>query len=252
MLENIKKKINNALKESIHITENISTQFSRVNSPTLDTSSDHELGIPPEINIAAGSELLQKYEDAWRNTYEANKANVEVAKNITETIDRLQQRMQARQVNMNDLMTCLAGLPAIEENLKASLDKFNEIESLGIELEEKIADLSDVTKMLDEQEQIMKNNLEAKRMEMVELEAEQLKKAEEQKLKIQHEEDKLKRLQQERQAAFDDAFQSDMQVYKQTGAVTKIELKGARVMTLEEIDLDNDGTMNDLEDFLND
>ena len=57
-------------------------------------------------------------------------------------------------------------------------------------------------------------------MSVVELETEQAKKAEEHKLKIQHEEEKLKRLQQERQAAFDDAFQSYMQVYKQTGAVT--------------------------------
>ncbi|XP_055911742.1 dysbindin protein homolog [Eupeodes corollae] len=251
MLENIKKKLNNAFKEGIHMTENISTQFSRVTSPTLDSNNDPELGIPPEINIAAGAELLQKYEDAWINTYEANKANVEVAKNITETIDRLQQRMQTRQVNINDMMTCLAGLPTIEANLKASLEKFNQIEALGFAVEEKIADLLNVTQMLDRQELIIQMNLEAKCKEMIELEAQQQKEATEQRLKIQKEEEKLKQLQQERQAVFDDAFQSDMQAFKQTGGVAKIELKGPRVMTLEEIDLDNDDT-NDLEDFLND
>lgn len=290
MFGNLKKKLSNAIQEGIVISEslhqqyrqrvssNSSSQTSAATTPTtpLDSSprlglnesftssrsSSHSLsgqladGLPTHLNVAAGCNLLSKYEDDWQQIHASNEENAGRAAAVATQITKVQQRASGQHATINELNSCLAGLPALIVKLKASAQTLEELEEMGGQLEVELEKLEDLCEECELQEFVLEQQFQLskhKQKKLNELEQYRQKVAAEHQQKIRAHEQQLRQLQKERQAVFDDAFRSDLEEYKQRGQLTKIPTKINKQTSLEEVVLEQNDveTKDALEQFLN-
>uniref|UniRef100_A0A1A9VMZ3 Dysbindin n=1 Tax=Glossina austeni TaxID=7395 RepID=A0A1A9VMZ3_GLOAU len=244
MFSNLKRKLNYAMQEGLTVTENLQQQYrqrvSNSKNPTNSSnsslvSSTSELGIPSNINASAGCKILSKYENDWQMLHQNNEENSKKAAELAEQIETIDQKMSNHQIIITDLLTSLAGLPKLTEKLKSCQHTLVEVQELHTLVERDFEKLEDLCEECDFQEfQWQKHKL-----------------ALEQEQRIHNHEVKLQQIQKERQAVFEDAFQYDLLEYKRTGQVPKIDKDLNSTVTLEEIVLDDNGTKDALEEFLN-
>uniref|UniRef100_A0A1B0A2I7 Dysbindin n=1 Tax=Glossina pallidipes TaxID=7398 RepID=A0A1B0A2I7_GLOPL len=239
MFGNLKRKLNYAMQEGLTVTENLQQQYrqrvSNLKNPTNSSnsslvSSTSELGVPSNINASAGCQILSKYENDWQMLHQNNEENSKKAAELAEQIETIEQKMSNHQIIITDLLTSLAGLPKLTEKLKSCQHTLVEVQELHTLIERDFEKLEDLCEECDFQEQ---------------------KLALEQEERIHNHEVKLQQMQKERQAVFEDAFQYDLLEYKRTGQVPKIDKDLNSAVTLEEIVLDDNGTKDALEEFLN-
>ncbi|EDW70367.1 dysbindin protein homolog [Drosophila virilis] len=283
MLGSLRKKLSNAIQEGIVISESIqeqyrqrvsnsgSSQTSAATTPSspLDLnesffssrSSAHSLsgqladGVPTQLNVAAGCNLLAKYEDDWQQIHAANEANAGHAASVATQITGVLQRASEQRTTINELNICLAGLPALVAKLQHSAETLGSLEELGRQLELELEKLENLCEECELQEFVLEQQFQLskhKQKKLDELEQYRQKIAAQHHQKMQSHEQQLRQLQKERQAVFDDAFRGDLEEYKQRGQLPKIQTK-ANKLTLEEVVLEqNDVESTDaLEQFLN-
>ncbi|XP_062131262.1 dysbindin protein homolog [Drosophila sulfurigaster albostrigata] len=289
MFGNLKKKLSNAIQEGIVISEslqqhyrqrvsssnnnNSSSQTSAATTPTTplgasrlglndsftsSRSSSHSLadGVPTHLNVAAGCNLLSKYEDDWQKIHSTNEENAQQAAAIATQITGIQQRASGQHATITELNNCLAGLPALVVKLQASAKTLQSLEEMGAQLEVELEKLEDLCEECEMQEFVLEQQFQLskhKQRKLNELEQYRQKIAAEHQQKIRAHELQLRQLQKERQAVFDDAFRSDLEEYKQRGQLTKIPSKISKQTSLDEVVLEqNDEEAKDaLEQFLN-
>ncbi|XP_036318561.1 dysbindin protein homolog [Rhagoletis pomonella] len=277
MFGNLRKKLNNAIQDGFIITENLQQQYrqrqasstgSSATTPTLDDSipsnrSSHSFGqvslndviLPADLNMAAGCNLLAKYEDDWRILHVANEENASKASQVAEQIEQIGQRTSALHVDMTDLITCLSGIPALVEKLSESAKTLQKVDALSASVEMELERLQDLCEECDLQEYMLNKQCELsqfKQMKMIELESYRRRVAAEHQDKIRQHEQQLRRIQRERQAVFDDAFRGDLAEFKTKGTITKIQTETLpQSVALEEVVLEDPTTKDALEDFLN-
>ncbi|KAM8707751.1 hypothetical protein ACLKA7_014825 [Drosophila subpalustris] len=282
MFGNLKKKLNNAIQEGIVISESLQQQYrqrvrsnsgSQTSAATTPTttlnesftssrSSSHSLsgqladGLPTHLNVAAGCNLLSKYEDDWQQIHASNEENAERAAAVATQISNVQQRASGQHATINELNSCLAGLPALIVKLRASAETLESLQQMGAQLDLELEKLEDLCEECELQEFILEQQFQLskhKQKKLNELEQYRQKVAAEHQQKIRAHEQQLRQLQKERQAVFDDAFRNDLEEYKQRGQLTKIPTKTNRQTSLDEVVLEqNDVEAKDaLEKFLN-
>ncbi|EDV98010.1 dysbindin protein homolog [Drosophila grimshawi] len=294
MLGSLKKKLSNAIQEGMVISESLqqqyrqrvsssrrgsSSQTSNATTPTTpigtqdasrlglnenfssSRSSSHFLGgqladgVPTQLNVAAGCNLLSKYEDDWQQIHAANKANAEHASSVAEQITAVLQRAGDQRGTINEVNACLAGLPALVTKLKESVETVRSLEQMGSQLELELEKLENLCEECELQEFVLEQQFQLsrhKQKKLDELEQYRQQIAEQHQQMIRVHEQQLRQLQKERQAVFDDAFRGDLEEYKQRGQLTKILTK-TNNLALEEVVLEqNDSEAKDaLEQFLN-
>ncbi|KAH8274533.1 hypothetical protein KR044_006577 [Drosophila immigrans] len=278
MFGNLKKKLSNAIQEGIVISESLqhhyrqrvsnshsnnnSSQASAATTPTSlnesFSSSRSSLvdGLPTQLNVAAGCNLLAKYEDDWQQIHAANEQNAGQAAEVATQITSIQQRASSQQATITQLNSCLAGLPALVVKLRASAETLASLEELGAQLEVELEQLEELCEECELQEFVLEQQFQLsqhKQRKLSELELHRQKIAAEHQQKIRAHELQLRQLQRERQAVFDDAFRSDLEEYKQRGQLTKIPTRESKQTALEEVVLEHhDVEAKDaLEQFLN-
>uniref|UniRef100_A0A1I8M8B6 Dysbindin protein n=1 Tax=Musca domestica TaxID=7370 RepID=A0A1I8M8B6_MUSDO len=266
MLSSLRKKLNNALAEASIITENLQQQYrQRVqNSDNLSRSrsssslilSPSELGLPPNVNVAAGCNLLAKYEEDWRIIHQNNEDNARKAEEVAKQIQGIESKMNQQQVVMSDLVHCLSAIPNVVLKLKTCQETLREVQQLGESVEKELEKLEDLCAECELEEYMLEKQCELskfKQKKMEELESYRQKVAAEHQERIRLHEEKLRTIQKERQAVFDDAFRHDLKEFKENGHIPKIakDIKPAAI-SLEEVDLDDISETKDaLEEFLN-
>ncbi|XP_054728768.1 dysbindin protein homolog [Anastrepha obliqua] len=277
MFENLRKKFNNAIQEGFVITENLQQQYrqrqasatsSNATTPTLDESlhsnrssntfshlSGSDLIIPVDANMAAGCNLLAKYENDWKMLHDANEDNATQAAQVATQIALIGQRTKVLHVDMTDLITCLSGIPTLVEKLRESAETLEKVNTLSASVETELERLEDLCEECDLQEFMLHKQCELsqfKQMKMIELESYRQRVAAEHQEKIRKHEQQLRQLQRERQAVFEDAFRGDLVEFKTKGTLPKIQNEALpQSVALEEVVLEDVTTKDALEDFLN-
>lgn len=260
MFGSIRKKFNDVIHEGIVISENLSTSYLKPsNSQNNFEVNRTELGIPTDINLTSGCALLEQNEKTWRNLHERNEANAIKATSTDETITRIKEKTEKLYIDLTDLNVCLNSIAALENNLQTCNDMITNIGTLCKSLETKLVELEDVTEELDLQSRQIEHKFQMsmyKEKKMVELEEVRKRFALKHAENVKQYENELKKIQQERQAVFQDAFQHDLEIYKEKGSIPKVEhLKKNTLepeLSLEEITLDDSANKSELEEFLND
>ncbi|XP_075162499.1 dystrobrevin binding protein dysbindin [Haematobia irritans] len=262
MLSSLKKKFNSALQEAAIITENLKQQYQqRVTTPEGLASSRSslilsatDLGIPSNVNVAAGCNLLAKYEDEWKIIHQNNEDNAKKAQDVDKQIQAMEVHMNQQYVVVSDLIHCLSGIPNLIMKLKDCQVKLKEVQDLGESAEKELEKLEDLCAEYDLQEYMLEKQCELskfKQKKMEDLESYRQKVAAEHKQRIRLHEEKLRSIQKERQAVFEDAFHHDIKEFKENGHISKIhkDVKEVRSMSLEEVVLED--SKDALEEFLN-
>ncbi|EDW19775.1 dysbindin protein homolog [Drosophila mojavensis] len=284
MLGSLKKKISNAIQEGIVISESLHEQYrqrvggstsSRTSEATapkatgLDSShlslngshfsngsSVYLSDVPTKLNVAAGCNLLSKYEDSWQQIHAANERNAENAETLAFQITAVLRSANEKRATINELNSCLSALPALVVKLEECTEVIGSLEKLGLELEQELDKLENLCEECELQEFVLAQQFQLskhKQKKLIELEQYRQKIADQHQQTIQTHEQHLRRLQKERQAVFHDAFCEDLEEYKQSGQLPKIETKAMKLcledVVLEEKDF---ATSDALEHFLND
>ena len=124
------------------------------------SSSTLDLGLPCDVNIAAGCNLLAKYEDDWKDIHENNIENAKKAQEIAKQIQTIEKRMTNHHVVMTDLIHCLSAIPSIILKLKTCQETLDEVHNLGNVVDEELEKLEDLCDECELQEYILEKQCE--------------------------------------------------------------------------------------------
>lgn len=192
MFGSLRKKLNHVIQEGLIITDNLQQQYrqsytstpsSSATTPTLDESihsnrsssffsgqlPGSDVILPPDVNIAAGCNLLAKYEDAWKLLHETSEKNATKAAEVAIQIEQIGQRTTALHVDMTDLATCLSGIPALVEKLQESLETLGKVSELSATIETELECLEDLCEECELQEFMLNKQCELSQFQQMKM-----------------------------------------------------------------------------------
>lgn len=152
MFGNIRRKLNDVISEGLNISENISTNYLKPSTSPIFESSKADFGIPSDVNLSAGCELLAKNEETWYLLHKNNEKNAYATEVLDKSIASIKGRTEKLQVDLNDMSSCLATIPAILEDLKVCNEMIMNVGLLCRSLETKIVEFEDVTEEIELQQ----------------------------------------------------------------------------------------------------
>lgn len=123
-------------------------------------SSTLDLGLPYEVNIAAGCNLLAKYEDDWKTIHENNVENSKKAQEVAKQIHTIEKNMTDHHVVMKDLIHCLSGIPSLIAKLNTCQESLNEVNNLSNIVDKELEKLEDLCDECELQEYILEKQCE--------------------------------------------------------------------------------------------
>ncbi|XP_055318498.1 dysbindin protein homolog [Sitodiplosis mosellana] len=279
MFQNLRKKVNAVLPDIENMYLSSPTIAPSASSPnkvlnhlgllipstsaSSSTSSDHTKITSTQwpnsdaINFGAGCELLDRNEKIWEELHAANESNAKKAETCDEMISNLTESIKKRCIDLSDINISLEIIPNIVQTIENCSTIMIEINDKCTEVENQLFELEDLMELLQLQEKQLDRKFEMamfKERKLANLEKVRQSLASKHADTVKESERQMRLLQQERQAVFQDAFQSDLKYYKEVGKIPKIEIEHKAVqqtLSLEEIVLDNDIENKELDKFLN-
>uniref|UniRef100_A0A6B2E7U2 Dysbindin protein n=1 Tax=Phlebotomus kandelakii TaxID=1109342 RepID=A0A6B2E7U2_9DIPT len=266
MFGSIRKKLNSVIQEGLNISENISSHYSKSSSPKSPQSpvtpgstgspghSSLPQSVPPFINLYAGCDLLAINERQWSEIRDLNEQNAKKAEEVDASILEIRDRTERTLTTIQDLNVTLAALPVVVTTLNGCVDVINDVGAKCETLEKKMMDLEDLLEVLELQEKQLDHRFEMamyKEKKLAALEKVREELAKKHADNVMKHELKMRKVQQERQSVFQDAFHDDMKFYREQGSIPKVETKSDRKLSLEEVELDDSDTKDALDEFLN-
>ncbi|KAL1500767.1 hypothetical protein ABEB36_006212 [Hypothenemus hampei] len=206
-----------------------------------------------DIDLCAGSRILQHFQNHWRALHDLNEQNAKSAQDVAENIEEIVENVTKSKSNIElishiiktviptGVTQCLEQLETLYTTCEAVEEKLVNLEILldDLEFEQMVKRHKDLLADYKVKKQESLNDLKRT------LEDEYQKKA------LVVEASKKVHL-EERQKVFQEAFKHDLNVFKTLGTIPKVALpSGSQTSAiLEEIQLDFDET--ELESFFND
>lgn len=118
------------------------------------------MGLPTDVNVAAGCNLLAKYEDDWKVIHQNNVDNAKKAQEVAKQIQQIEKSMTNHQVVMTDLIHCLAGIPSLVTKLKGCQETLDEVNNLSQLVDKELEKLEDLCEECELQEYILEKQCE--------------------------------------------------------------------------------------------
>ncbi|GAB0091287.1 Dysbindin protein homolog [Sergentomyia squamirostris] len=270
MFGNIRKKLNSVIQEGLNISENISSSYiNKPSSPKSPKSPNTPSSpgtpntpgaspcttVPPFINLYAGCDLLAVNESQWSEIRNLNEQNARKASEIDGSIVEIRDKTEKTLTTIQDLNVTLAALPVVVTALNGCVDVIQDVGAKCATLEKKLMELEDLLEVLELQEKQLDHRFEMamyKEKKLAALEKVREELAKKHADNVMNHELKMRKVQQERQSVFQDAFQDDLKFYKEQGTIPKVETVATeRQLSLEEVVLDDTETKDALDEFLN-
>ncbi|XP_023029892.2 dystrobrevin binding protein dysbindin [Leptinotarsa decemlineata] len=205
------------------------------------------------INFNAGAEILQQFQNQWEELHKINEENAEKAEQVAKEIICISNELRISITNL-DLIDHLITKSNLAININDCLSTIKDLYKTAESIEMNLIGLEDLIDEIDltrkqrhEKEDLQRYQVKKK------LSLESLKVAwrEEHLKKIEEYEASRKVLLEERQRAFQDAFKTDLELYKSLGTLPEKEhSENQNALLLEDIQLDFDE--KELEKFFND
>lgn len=207
----------------------------------------------PIINQYAGAKLLDHFQNQWVEIHNSNEENARAAENVATEINNISEKITTSKKNI-DLITHVLTNSNLISNITQCLNQVKELYGVSESLERKLVHLEDLLdqaefEKMTKQHRFHLDNYKERKQETLNKLSSTLE--EEYKKKVEQHDNKKKLILEERQKVFQEAFKSDIEVYKSLGTIPKLEIpKNQNGALLEEIQLDFD--QNELEKFFND
>ncbi|XP_031629952.1 dysbindin protein homolog [Contarinia nasturtii] len=278
MFQNLRKKVNSVLPdiENMYLssTNHIPSTSSTVPSTSSSNKVLNQLGLllpststndttkfpswpnSDAINFSAGCKLLERNEKIWEELHVANESNAKKAETCDAIISNLNVSIKKRCIDLSDINVSLEIIPNIVQTIENCSAIIIEINGKCTEVENQLFELEDLIELLQLQEKQLDSKFEMamfKERKLANLEKVRQSLASKHAATVKESERQMRLRQQERQAVFQDAFQSDLKYYKEVGKIPKIEIEhksAQQTLSLEEIVLDNELEKKELDKFL--
>lgn len=214
MFGNLKEKI-------ISVGRNVKLFSGDVKPPAPSSYTD--------VNLNAGAAILNHFQEQWEKIHEVNEENAQNAETLAKLIDEMHKKMNSDHRNILDITYLLSnGSSSLTESV---VNCVTQVEALhqSFELVEKdLLQLENLIENLELQEKELEHRFQLalyKEKKLANLEALRLQLAERHTQSVSEYECRQKQLLQERQQVFAEAFQSDLQQYKQQGTIPSKYIK---------------------------
>ncbi|CAG9836723.1 unnamed protein product [Diabrotica balteata] len=224
-----------------------------LNVSLFHTGDEIQLTKKKLINVNAGAEILTHFQDQWEELHKINEDNARKAEKIAQEIDKISNYVSDNKQNLG-LINHILITSQLSSNIDKCLKNIQELYNTSQTIEKDLIQLEDLIEQADfnKLKQEHEYHLEQYRSRKedslasfkTELNAKHLKTIEEYEIK-------KNAVLAERQQVFQDAFKSDLEMYKTSGAIPgRIQQKTQNSALLEEIQLDLD--QNELDQFFSD
>lgn len=228
MLNNIRKRINSVIQEGIALPEQLSPSYIRQKTSLANETDLFKLAaasdppLPSTINIQAGCKLLEQQTEPWTEIHTLNEENAAEAMAIDTMIERLQVNSSRMLSEMNDLNSLVASVPSILSTLQLCGESAKQIKQNCKIVNEQLFRLEDLIETMELQGQQLDHQYEMamyKDKKLTELDLVRKELVDRHSANCREYERRIKSAQQERQAVFQEAFQNDLQFYKESGSI---------------------------------
>lgn len=165
---------------------------------------------------------MELNQELWHTLRSMNQKNANMAAELDERIISTRTVAEKQLTSIQDLNVSLAVLPSIVDQLKHCTEMIEEISSSMCDVEGKLTQLEDLVEVLNLQERQLDSRFEMamyKEKKMAELDLVRERLAKEHADNVGRHEKGMRKVQQERQLVFQDAFQDDLKYYKETGSI---------------------------------
>ncbi|XP_021914071.1 dysbindin-like isoform X2 [Zootermopsis nevadensis] len=207
------------------------------------------------VNYNAGADVLHKYQSQWSEMHKLAEENAVKAQELDSFIGSLHQKFEKQWSDVSHIASNLAAAPQLLTTVQQLMEQIGSLQGLFEDVEEALFQLEDMIEMQELQERQLDHRFQFalyKEKKLSELEAVRANLASEHADKVVQHELRQQKLLKERQDAFGEAFQHDVQHYKLSGSLPKVKNIGViRGPSLEEVTLEPTDT-EELDKFLND
>ncbi|KAG5897134.1 hypothetical protein JTB14_025087 [Gonioctena quinquepunctata] len=206
-----------------------------------------------EINLNAGAEILQHFQNQWEELHKINEENAKNAEKAAHEIERISAKINANKTNL-ELIEHIFTNSKLADNISRCLNAINDLYRSSEKIEHDLIKLETLMdegdfQRLQRQHKYHLDQYQIRKEESLETFKSNLN--EKHTKKIADYDASKKIVLEERQKVFQDAFKTDLEMYKSMGTIPEIShSKKQNGALLEEIQLDFD--QNELDQFFND
>ncbi|XP_018562640.1 dysbindin [Anoplophora glabripennis] len=220
------------------------------NVPLFNTEGK-EIKEKEAINLYAGADILQHFQNQWEELHQINEDNAKKAEIVAQDITKITSNITCSKENLS-LITHILSNSNLPGNIGNCLENIKSLYTLSDKIESGLIDLENLIdeiefEKLKVQHQFHLQQYELRKEESLESFKNTLE--ENHTRKVAEYEAKKKSVMEERQKAFQDAFKSDLEVYKSLGTLPEINQRKQNGALLEEIQIDYDPS--ELDQFFN-
>lgn len=206
------------------------------------------------MNFDAGADLLARYQDVWKDLSDSSQVNARKTEDVDNMITELYVKYDRQQEVMSRLHDAVVALPILVSQLQQATDllasleeEYEKVNTSLIHLEDVIEEKELLTAQLIDTQKLSEYNLR----KQDEIENCKVQLARDHAKKIHDYEKKKKNLQKEREEAFKDAFEDDLDYYKTYGRLDKVSVsssEGSKKMDLADVSFEEEDDA--LDEFL--
>ncbi|KAF2885236.1 hypothetical protein ILUMI_20955 [Ignelater luminosus] len=206
----------------------------------------------PSIDLNAGAEILSHFQQEWAELHELNENNARKATTLAETINNMHDKINKDYNNIIDIIHIVNGKPSLNKSIDKCAVQLQQLHESFQNTEESLINLEQIIDKIELEKKKVDHKYQLtlyKEKKLANFEKLRTELAVKHAQSVMDQELKQKKMLEERQQAFEEAFNNDLETYKSLGTIPKIETKVQTSALLEEIQLDLD--QQDLETFLN-
>ncbi|KAF5279665.1 hypothetical protein FQA39_LY18249 [Lamprigera yunnana] len=219
----------------------------------LSTTNEEEPIKPPTIAVNAGAGILTHFQEQWAELHNINEENASNAAKLAQTINNLHTKIYKDHTNIIEIIQLLNATPTINKSIEICCQQVKDLQQSFEKVEKGILDFEDIVERVDLEKRKVEHKYQLalyKEKKLVHFEKLRAELATKHAELVAVQELQQKKALEERQQAFQDAFNTDLETFKSLGSIPKIEKNASQSgALLEEIQLDLD--QQDLESFLN-
>lgn len=180
---------------------------------------------PPKINVNlnAGAHILSHFQSQWEELHELNEDNAKNSDELAQLIEDMYKKISSDHRNICDMSYLICnGTQNLSDSVTNCVAQIKQLSVSFERVENDLIRLENLIENLELQEKELEHRFQLalyKEKKLANLEALRLELAEKHVQSVTEFERKQQQTLQERQRAFQDAFQTDLQLYKEAGTL---------------------------------
>ncbi|XP_022248465.1 dysbindin-like isoform X2 [Limulus polyphemus] len=236
MFENLKDKI-------INVQHDLTSSLRNLTVGDPKNFKTHVRG-KKGASLNAGADLLHYYKSQWEELHRTSEENAEAAEDVAYRISDLNKFCRQEQDLMKQFNYQLSLAPGLHSSVMNLMGRIGELQGLFEEVESSLLNLENVLETQALQEKQLDHRFQLalyKEKKLAAFEELKVKLAQEHSKKVQEFEMRQQKVLKERQEAFREAFEEEMQHYKIHGRVERLSSTGSagHPFGLEDVELEN-------------